>query len=126
MHSIRLRLLVSLLVALALAALAMGGLSYRSVLNESHALFDYQLKQMALSLRDQGEIPSEQANAFADEQFDFVVQIWTADGRSIYSSRAHRELPERAVLGFADINVGGEAWRTFSVAAVDRMVQFIP
>jgi len=123
MHSIRLRLLVSLLAALALAALAMGALAYRSVLHESHALFDYQLRQMALSLRDQGEIPSDQASAFADEQFDFVVQIWTADGRSIYSTRAHRELPERAVLGFADINVNGEAWRTFSVAAIDRVIQ---
>jgi signal transduction histidine kinase len=123
MRSIRLRLLVSLLAALALAALAMSALAYRSVLHESHALFDYQLRQMALSLRDQGEIPSDQASAFADEQFDFVVQIWTADGRSIYSTRAHRELPERAVLGFADINVNGEAWRTFSVAAVDRVIQ---
>jgi len=123
MRSIRLRLLVSLLAALALAALAMAAVAYRSVLHESQALFDYQLRQMALSLRDQGEIAPDQASAFADQQLDFVVQIWTADGRSIYSTRAHNELPERAVLGFADINVGGEAWRTFSVAGVDRVIQ---
>jgi signal transduction histidine kinase len=123
MRSIRLRLLVSLLAALALAALAMGGLTYRNVLHESEGLFDYQLRQMALSLRDQGEIPPDQAKVLADQQFDFVVQIWTADGRSIYATRAHADLPSRAVLGFADINVNGEPWRTFSVADVDRVIQ---
>ena len=38
---------------------------------------------MALSLRDQGEINAAQASALGDEDFDFVVQIWTADGRSL-------------------------------------------
>src|SRR5438477_351455 len=33
---------------LAVAALVMGGLTYRSVLGETAALFDYQLRQMAL------------------------------------------------------------------------------
>jgi hypothetical protein len=41
------------------------------------------------SLRDQGEIASSQAAALADEQLDFVVQIWSVDGRSIYASRQH-------------------------------------
>ena len=66
----------------------MGALTYRNVLAETEALFDYQLQQMALSLRDQGEIASAQADTLADEQLDFVVQIWTVDGRSIYASRA--------------------------------------
>ena len=93
MTSIRLRLLLSLLAMLALAALAIGALTYRSVLAETEALFDYQLRQMALSLRDQGEIAPDQAGALADEQLDFVVQIWSADGRSIYATRLHSERP---------------------------------
>ena len=122
-NSIRVRLLLSLLAMLAVAALVMGGVTYRSVLEQTEALFDYQLRQMALSLRDQGEIASSQAGALADEQLDFVVQIWTVDGRSIYASRQHSTLPERALLGLADIKVDGQVWRTYGVATRDRVIQ---
>ena len=123
MNSIRVRLLLSLLAMLAAAALVMGWFTYRNVLTETEALFDYQLRQMALSLRDQGEIAPGQASALADEQLDFVVQIWTVDGRSIYASREHSTLPERALLGLADISVQGKTWRTFGVATPTRVIQ---
>ena len=123
MTSIRSRLLVSLLATLALGAIVVAAVAYRNVLQQTEALFDYQLRQMALSLRDQGEIDAAQAGALGDEDFDFVVQIWTADGRSIYASRQHSELPSRAVLGFADVTVGGQVWRTYSVPARDRVIQ---
>lgn len=121
--SLRTRLLLSLLAALALAALIAGGISYRNVLRETEALFDYQLRQMALSLRDQGEIAPGDAAALQDEDLDFVVQIWRVDGRVVYASRAHRALPSRTVLGFADIEVDGQRWRSFGVAARDRVIQ---
>jgi two-component system OmpR family sensor kinase/two-component system sensor histidine kinase QseC len=117
--SLRLRLLASLLAALALAALVLGGATYRNALRETQELFDYQLKQMALSLRDQGEIAPGAASA----ELDFVVQIWSADGRAIYASRAHAALPSRAVLGFADIDVERQTWRTYSVATPSRVIQ---
>ena len=98
MTSIRVRLLVSLMAMLLLAAAAMGAVTYRNVLGETEALFDYQLQQMALSLRDQGEIAAEQADNFADAQLDFVVQIWTVDGRSIYQSRPHAALDRKSVV----------------------------
>src|SRR5471032_2884341 len=85
--TLRVRLLLSLLAVLVLAALAMGGSVYWSVLRQTEALFDYQLRQMALSLRDQGEISPEEAPALADGQLDFVVQIWREDGREVYASR---------------------------------------
>jgi two-component system OmpR family sensor kinase/two-component system sensor histidine kinase QseC len=121
--SLHTRLLTALLALLLLASLAFGWATYRSVLAETQTLFDYQLRQMALSLRDQGEIAPEQVGAFADEQLDFVVQIWSEDGRSIYASRAHPALPARALLGFADVNAGGQLWRTFSVATRARVIQ---
>jgi two-component system, OmpR family, sensor kinase len=121
--SIRVRLLLALLGMLAIVALVMGVVTYRNVLAETETLFDYQLRQMALSLRDQGEIPPDQADALTDEQLDFVVQIWSVDGRSIYATRAHNALPSRAMLGFADIEVEGQTWRTFSVATSARVIQ---
>jgi signal transduction histidine kinase len=123
MTSIRLRVLLALVGMLVLMALALAALTYRNVLSETEALFDYQLRQMALSLRDQGEIAPEQASTLADEQLDFVVQIWTADGRSIYPPRLRADLPTRALLGLADITVQGKTWRTFSVATGDRVIQ---
>jgi signal transduction histidine kinase len=123
MTSIRARLLAWILATLAFGALVMGLGAYRNVLRETEALFDYQLRQMALSLRDQGEIAPAQAGALADADFDFVVQIWTVDGRAIYASRAHSELPAQAVLGFADVAVQGKTWRAFSVATPDRVIQ---
>jgi signal transduction histidine kinase len=121
--SIRVRLLASLLGLLALAALLMGAVTYRNVLGETEAIFDYQLQQMALSLRDQGEITAAQADSIADAQLDFVVQIWTVDGRNIYASRPHPALPARALLGLATLSVEGRAWRTYSVATRDRVIQ---
>lgn len=123
MKSIRTRLIVLVLGLLAAAAAVMGIATYRNVLAETEALFDYQLRQMALSLRDQGEIAPEQAGALADESLDFVIQIWSADGRAIYASRPHEQLPSRALLGFADVAAGGQAWRTFSVVTGSRVIQ---
>ena len=123
MTSIRARLIASLLVLLALTALAMGAVTYRNVLAETERLFDYQLEQMALSLRDQGEIASAQVDTLTDAKLDFVVQIWTVDGRSIYASRAHPALPARALLGLATLEVRGQAWRTYSVATRQRVIQ---
>lgn len=122
-RSLRWRLLLALLGTLGLAAVLMGAVTYRSVLAESEALFDYQLRQMALSLRDQGEVAPGDASALADEQLDFVIQIWRMDGRVVYASRPHPELPARAQLGFADIRVGGQTWRTFGVATPLRVIQ---
>ncbi len=123
-RSIRARLTLSLLGGLAVAAAVIGAITYHNVLREAETLFDYQLRQMALSLRDQGEIAPGAAAAFNDPDLDFVVQIWRIDGRSVYASRDHRALPTRAVLGYADLQAeGGGRWRTFAVAAGERVIQ---
>jgi signal transduction histidine kinase len=123
MTSLRARLLLSLIATLVLSAAIAGAISYRNVLRETEALVDSRLRPMALSLRDQGEIAPGDAAALQDEDLDFVIQIWRIDGRVVYASRAHRVLPSRTVLGFADIVVDGQRWRSFGVAARDRVIQ---
>jgi two-component system OmpR family sensor kinase/two-component system sensor histidine kinase QseC len=123
LSSIRARVLWAVLGMLAVSALVVGAVAYRNVHAEIEALFDYQLRQMALSLRDQGEVAPAQAGALADGQLDFVVQVWSADGRAIYASRAHAALPQRAQLGLADVRVEDQVWRTFSVATPQRVIQ---
>ena len=123
MNSLRARVLLAVLGLLAVAVLLVGSISYRNVRAETEALFDYQLRQMALSLRNQGEIAPAQASALVDEQLDFVVQVWTSDGRAVYATRRHEALPQRAQMGFADVSVGGAVWRSFSVATPSRVIQ---
>jgi signal transduction histidine kinase len=121
--SIRARLLVSLLSVVALSAAVAAAITYSNVLRETESLFDYQLRQMALSLRDQGFIAPDEAAALANDDLDFVVQIWTADGTRIYASNPGLALPPRAVLGFAELKLGDGTWRIFSTATRDRVIQ---
>lgn len=123
MKSIRTRLLVWLLSAVALGALLGAAVTYHNMLHELETQFDYQLRQMALSLRDQGFVSPEDAAAIADEQMDFIVQIWSMDGVRIYASRTPVGFPPRAILGFSDLYAAGTTWRAFGVAARDRVIQ---
>ena len=69
MISIRTRLLLALLALAASVSLLAGVLTYQRVLAETSALFDYQLRQMALSLRNQVslaprlELPPDQGDS---------------------------------------------------------------
>jgi two-component system OmpR family sensor kinase/two-component system sensor histidine kinase QseC len=107
-------------------ALAVGGATYLSVRAEADKLFDYHLQQIALSLRDQGQIAPDESAALANPEFDYVVQIWSVGGVTMYTSRPPGlgdPLPSRAVLGFSDLTLGREAWRVYGAATPQRIVQ---
>lgn len=123
MRSLRGRLLLFLLGLAAVAATAIAFTTYRSVLAETDQIFDYQLQQMALSLRDQGAVPAEQRTALEDPNLEYVVQIWTVDGSVTYSSHPLRWLPDTAVLGFTEVDIEGRPWRVFSTTARDRVIR---
>ena len=71
--SLRLRVFVFLLALACVAALGVAGATYASVRAETDTLFDYHLQQMALSLRDQGDIPEEERVALRDPELHYVV-----------------------------------------------------
>ena len=119
--SLRARLLLALLALLTLSAMVTGLASYQHALHQSEAQFDYQLMQMALSLRDHGEVSD--TRALTDERLDFVVQIWSSDGRMIYASNKHETLPNRIALGYADVQTPQQTWRTYSVVTPERIIQ---
>jgi two-component system OmpR family sensor kinase/two-component system sensor histidine kinase QseC len=123
MTSIRARLLIALLALVSAASILAGTLTYRRVLAETSLLFDYQLRQMALSLRSQVsmaprlELPPDEADA------DFVIQIWDPYGARIYLSRPGLPLINQTTLGYADIQVGGKPWRTYGLQTLDGVIQ---
>ena len=122
MQSIRTRLSLWLFFSAIITALVIGFVTYRHTLSENEALFDYQLRQIALSLRDQGVV-THPSGAAADEPLDVVVQIWTSDGAMLYLSLPGDPLFNRATLGFTDVDAAGRRWRVFSIAAHDRVIQ---
>ena len=123
MNSLRTRLSVFLLVAALLAAGITGLLAYRNTLKENEQLFDYQLRQTALSLRDQGVAPNLPPPGADEDAPAVVVQIWTMNGTTLYLSHPGTALPDRAVLGFSDVDDGARRWRVYSMVARNRIIQ---
>ncbi|MFT4267145.1 MAG: ATP-binding protein [Xenophilus sp.] len=124
MRSLRARLLWFLLAAIVLAGAAQGFATYRTVLHEADELFDYHMQQMALSLRS-GLPPSAAVGGLGpvEQNFEFVVQVWTADGVRIFESAEQAALPQRAVLGFSDVNARGTTYRVFSLQSRGMVIQ---
>lgn len=125
MKSIRLRLLAWLLAAVGAAAAIQGIVAYRAALAEADQLFDYHIHQLALSLRDHAP-GADSAQPGADpyeEQYDFVVQIWSSDGERIYLSHPHVNLPDHARLGFSRVRTGDWDWRVYATQLRGRTIE---
>jgi len=120
-RSIRARLLVSLLLLVAVVSVLVGSITYRRVLGETSNLFDYQLRQMALSLSDQASFMPGYALPAHPENSDFVIQIWDIFGTRIYSPG----LPflDKAILGYSDLTVQNERWRVYALATRTSVIQ---
>lgn len=123
-RSLRTRLLLYLGAAIALVALVQAVVAYRTALAEADAVFDYHMQQTALSLR--GGLPFDPDAApplHDDENFDFVIQVWSADGQQIYHSARRAALPERAVLGFSTVAARDSIYRVYSLQTPRQVVQ---
>lgn len=125
-HSLRARLLFSLLAVIALGVLAQAALAYRAALAEADAIFDRQMQQMAQALRPglPALPPGENGPLVrGQESGEFVVQVWSADGLRVYESNGGLALPQRAVLGFANVRAGGATYRVLSVQTPLQVIQ---
>ena len=123
MTSLRARLLAGLLALVALISIAVGLITYERVLAESSVLFDYQLEQMALSLRDQASVAPRIVLPAHAGGTDFVIQIWDRFGTLVYASRPGLSFITHAVLGYANVALAGQRWRVYSLATVEGVIQ---
>lgn len=125
MRSLRIRLLLLLGVAIGAAAFLQFIASFSAAMQEANKLFDYHMQQMAYALQDSGfETAGWHGMAGAgNEDFEFVVQIWTDDGVRVYQSRTYRALPERGPLGYSNVNLPNGDWRVYAVQASTRVIQ---
>ena len=125
-HSLRTRLLWLLLAAIVLTAIAQAFIAYRTARAEADEIFDYHMQQMALSLRS--GLPSNGAIGTGgdpqdEEDLNFVVQVWTADGLRVFQSTPRAALPQRTVLGFSNVTTHGSTYRVFSMQSRSQVIQ---
>jgi two-component system OmpR family sensor kinase len=123
-NSIRRHLIVALVGAVTLALLGVGYAIYRTAQDEAGELFDYHLRQIALSLRDPAFRGSWMPSPEADtEDFDFVIQVWDAAGVRLYYSNPHRDLPGFVAGGYADVDTREGPWRVFAIRSRSQVIQ---
>lgn len=122
--SIRQRLLLWLLSAVSIAIAVAGVSVYHRARVEANQLFDYQLKQIALTVQDQVSDGSNVMGSLEEEiDYDFVIQVWTEAGVKRYFSHPHKALPPRTDPGYQTVKTDEGEWRVFSMAVGGLMIQ---
>jgi len=102
--SMRRRLLFWLLSTVLVAGLAATAVVFYQARQQANELFDYQLRQLAMTLRDRTFEPNGFAEALQSaEGLDFVIDVWSPDGRLIYESHPGLVVPGPSQTGFADV-----------------------
>jgi two-component system OmpR family sensor kinase len=114
-RSLRRRLLVWSLAIVLLGGLVSGAVVFLQARQQATEMFDYQLRQLAFTLRDRDYTPSQLAEALSVEGLDFVIQVWAADSRLLY--RSHREIgiPGPSAPGFNDVDTALGTWRVYTI-----------
>jgi two-component system OmpR family sensor kinase len=139
--SIRKRLLVWLIAALTLATVTALVASFLEAREDVNELFDYQLQQLAFSLRKQPFLSGAPVRPFdprahADDDHDdddddddghdsadFISQVWDRGGTLLYYSRPGTDLPRAVRTGFSDVRWKGEDWRLYTTLEDRRVIQ---
>ncbi|MGE0312212.1 MAG: ATP-binding protein [Lautropia sp.] len=125
-HSLHLRLLASMLALILLGVSILAIAAYRRALDDADTLLDGQMRQLAraiatgLPLNVDPQAPSSIADL---QNTDYVVQVWSIDGRRVFSSQPRVLMPDRAIFGFSDWSAGDDTWRMYAVQDGARVIQ---
>ncbi|MFA6314060.1 MAG: ATP-binding protein [Sterolibacterium sp.] len=120
--SIRRQLITALLATIVVAVLAAAFGSYRLARAGVDEVFDYHLKQIALSLRDHPPQSNSQLPT-TDDQLDFVIEVFTLEGNRLYASHPQTRLPTQALPGFSTVDSEDGRWRVYAIQLSNRIVQ---
>ncbi len=107
-----------------LIAIGLAGLSaYWLAQDEANELFDYQLKQVAVSLNGSNNWPIAVIAVDEDTDEDNVVQAWNAQGKLLFSSNPSRALPRYNMLGLHTETHQQKQWRIYNMLKQDLFIQ---
>ena len=120
MTSIRRTLLAGLLATAAIAGALVAFAVYRSAYEQANELFDYQLEQMGIALRDR---IFEGRGAAAIDADDFLVQVWRIDGGAVFVSSPRVVPLVLAPRGLSTVASSNGDWRVYRIDAERQIVQ---
>jgi two-component system OmpR family sensor kinase len=124
MKSIRRELLAGLLGSVVAAAAIAGAAVYFRAQNEAGTLLDYQLRQLALSVRDQALHGSGPVGVPpVPEDLDFAIEIRTQDGSRIQFSQSRVRFPASTRTGHETVESDSGAWRVYTLRQADVTVR---
>ncbi len=106
--SMRRRLLFWVLFCVLVGGLVASAVVFFQARAQANELFDYQLRQLALTPRFAEVLQGEEA-------LDFVIEVWSADGSPLYESHPHLLVPAPVQLGFNDVASPQGRFRTFAI-----------
>jgi two-component system OmpR family sensor kinase len=122
--SIKNTLLLWLAIGLSGGIVLAGIALYYQARTEADALFDYQMQQISASLPREAFAPiSPGREDSLNPGNDILIQIWDNTGTVIYHSHSRNALPQRAELGFADMERPDGMWRVYSAQIGNTVVQ---
>jgi two-component system OmpR family sensor kinase len=108
-------LLVWLLSSVLAGGLAASVVVFIQARQELNLLFDYQLRQLALTLRDRTYWPRQLEEALqGEEALEFLIQVWSADGTLLYASHPDYAIPGGVQMGFGEVRTSHGRWRVFA------------
>jgi signal transduction histidine kinase len=131
--SIRRRVLLWAMGALALGAVFLVGGSWWLLHQEMGEVFEDNLKQVALAVANHHGMDgatrpprlAEQLPRIYEEygKFEFVTQVWSKQGRKLHSSDDSVDLPFLTRSGLSMVTARGEKWHLYTIVLEDSIVQ---
>ena len=124
-NSLRARLLLLLFSSVLITACIQSFIAYRTSLDETNEIFDYQMQQMALSLRSGLNIDGYNTGFRQDEDegFEFIVQVSASDGKVLFQSSSSTPLPKRDGTGFNLFDARGTTYKLYSLRYGNHLIQ---
>ena len=107
-----------MLISTGIAGLSMYWLAQ----DEANELFDYQIRQIALSLPAHSQLPTVVAGD-EDPEEDNVIQVWDAQGKPLFVSYPSRALPRYAATGLHTVNYQQQLWRLYNTQRRGQYIQ---
>jgi len=125
-NSLRARLLLLLFSAVVITACIQLFIAYRTSLDETNEIFDYQMQQMALSLRPGLNFDGYGSNGFRqdeEESFEFIVQVATTNHKVLFQSSSSTTLPLRETTGFTLFDARGTTYKLYTLLHGKQVIQ---
>lgn len=128
MNSIKLKLLITLTVAIIITTLIIAVSVYLQIKNETNKLFDYHLEQVAEVFLNTSSIPWEKFKGKNDTEeidADFALVIFNNQHKQSYSTGVTKAVPYPKDLGYGVTIISKDVWHTYSVKNKNRTVMFL-